>query len=172
MKGNGQQPAEKASVTRIQRGLEERAGWWGALLNLPLLWAAVAVIGCTWLMLPRIGTGPPDWQPGDVASFDLVIPEDATLPDEAATETARQEARASVIPVYDLEPRLRIELEDEIHILFAGCRDRMGATDDNATDLAAITDLRATESLMNVFGKTRGGSGRGCQQSISGPDRG
>ncbi len=151
MRANGKRPAEKASVTRIQRGLEDRAGWWGALLDLPLLWAAVAVIGCTWLMLPRIGIGPPDWQPGDVASFDLVIPDDTTLPDEAATETARQEARASVIPVYDLEPRLRIELENELRILFAGCRDRMGATDDKATDLAAITDLRATESLMKIL---------------------
>ena len=151
MRGNGKQPAENAPVTRIQRGLEERAGWWGVLLDLPLLWAAVAVIGCTWLMLPRIGAGPPDWQPGDVATFDLVIPYNATLPDHAATETARQEARTSVIPVYDLEPRLRIELEDELHILFAGCRDRMGATGDKASDLAAITDLRATESLMKIL---------------------
>ena len=151
MRGNGKQPAEKASVTRIQRGLEEGAGWWGALLDYPVLWAAVAVIGCTWLMLPRVGTGPPDWQPGDVATFDLVIPYDSTLPDEAATETARQEARTSVIPVYDLEPRLRIELENELRILFSGCRDRMGATGDEIANLEAITDLRATESVMRIL---------------------
>jgi putative nucleotidyltransferase with HDIG domain len=151
MRGNGKQPAEKASVTRIQRGLEEGAGWWGELLGYPVLWAAVAVIGCTWLMLPRIGTGPPDWQPGDVATFDLVIPYDATLPDEVATETARQEARTSVVPVYDLEPRLRMELENELRILFAGCRDRMGATGDQVANLEAITDLRATESVMRIL---------------------
>ena len=151
MRGNGKQPAEKTSVTRIQRGLEEGAGWWGALLDHPILWAAVAVIGSTWLMLPSVGTGPPDWRPGDVATFDLVIPFNATLPDQAATETARREARASVIPVYDLEPRLRIELENELRILFAGCRDRMEATGDEVANLEAITDLRATESVMRIL---------------------
>jgi hypothetical protein len=151
MRGNGKQPVEKASVTRIQRGLEDRAGWWDALLDRPVLWAVIAIIGCTWLMLPKVGIGRPDWQPGDVASFDLVIPYDSTLPDEAATETARQEARAAVIPVYDLEPRLRIELEHELRILFAACRDRMGATGDEVADLAAITDLRATQSVMRIL---------------------
>jgi hypothetical protein len=86
MKGNGNQAAEKAPVSRIQRGLEDRAGWWDALLDRPVLWAVIAIIGCTWLMLPKAGIGPPDWQPGDVASFDLVIPYDSTLPDAAATE--------------------------------------------------------------------------------------
>jgi putative nucleotidyltransferase with HDIG domain len=149
--GNGKQSVEKTSVTRIQRGLEDRAGWWDALLDRPVLWAVITIIGCTWLMLPKVGIGPPDWQPGDVASFDLVIPYDSTLPDEAATETARQEARAAVIPVYDLEPRLRIELENELHILFAACRDRMGTIGDEVADLAAITDLRATESMMRIL---------------------
>jgi membrane-associated HD superfamily phosphohydrolase len=93
----------------------------------------------------------PDWQLGDVATFDLVIPFDVTLPDDAATETARQEARTSVIPVYDLEPRLRIELENELRILFAGCRDRMEANGDEVANLEAITDLRATESVMRIL---------------------
>jgi len=152
MKNDGKPQAEtRTSATRIQRGLEERAGWWDGLLAYPVLWAIVAIIGCSWLIMPRVGTGPPEWRPGDVATFDLVIPFDTTLPDEAATKVAREEARRSVIPVYDLEPRLRMELEDQLHILFAACRDRLQATDEEVASPEAITDLRETESVMRII---------------------
>ena len=152
MKHSGRPPGEtKTSATRIQRGLEERAGWWDGLLAHPALWAIVAIVGCSWLIMPRVGSGPPEWQPGDVASFDLVIPFDTTLPDDAATEVAREEARRSVLPVYDLEPRLRLELEDQLHILFAACRDQLQATEEEVVSLAAITDLRETESVMRIL---------------------
>ncbi len=152
VKGSGPSQAEqRSSATRIQRGLEEGAGWWDSLLGLPLLWAFIAVMGCTWLVLPRIGGGPPDWQPGDVAGFDLVIPFDITLPDEAATEAARQEARVSVYPVYDLEPRVRVELEDELRVLFAGCRDRQQGEEEGIANLEAITDLRDTEEVLRIL---------------------
>jgi len=151
VRGNGKRPVDRVSVTRIQRGLEERAGWWDHVLQRPALWFVIAVVGCTWLVLPRVGVGSPDWQPGDVAAFDLVIPYDVTLPDDTATEIARQEARASVIPVYDLEPRLRLELENELHVLFAGCRDRMNPAGGEVTDLEAITDLRETGKVMRIL---------------------
>jgi putative nucleotidyltransferase with HDIG domain len=148
---NSQQPAEgKGSATRIARGLEEGASWWDGLLELPVLWALVAIVGCTWLVLPRVGTGAPNWQPGEVATFDLVIPVDTTLPDEVATRAAREEAAASILPVYDLEPRLRLELQDELHILFEGCRERQNAGEEEIADLEAITDLRATKSVLRI----------------------
>ena len=152
MKKNGQQQAEgRSSTTRIERGLEEGASWWDGLLGSPVLWAVIAIVGCTWLVLPRVGSGPPDWQPGEVASFDLVIPVDTTLPDEAATRAAREEAAASVLPVYDFEPRLRLELEDELHILFGGCRERQETGEKEAANLEAITDLRATEAMLRIL---------------------
>ena len=151
MKNNGNNQAEgRRSNTRIKRGLEEGASWWDRVLNLPVLWAVIAIIGCTWLVNPRVGSGPPDWQPGEVASFDLVIPVDITLPDEAATRAAREEATASVLPVYDLEPRLKIELQNELHILFEGCRARQDGGDE-IVNLGSITDLRATEELLRIL---------------------
>ena len=111
MKANGNSQSEsKTSTTRIQRGLEERGGWWERLLDRPLLWAVMTIAACTVLVLPRVGSGPPEWQPGEVAAFDFVMAFDVSLPDEVATESARGEARESVLPIYDLEPRLRIEL--------------------------------------------------------------
>jgi putative nucleotidyltransferase with HDIG domain len=149
---NSQPSAESRSTgTRIERGLEEGASWWDGLLGLPVLWAVVAIVGCTWLVLPRVGSGPPDWEPGEVASFDLVIPVDITLPDEAATRAAREEASASVPPVYDLEPRLRVELEEELHILFEGCRAQQGAGDKEVVDLEAVTDLRETGTFLRIL---------------------
>jgi putative nucleotidyltransferase with HDIG domain len=151
-KPNNQQSTEsRSSATRIARGLEEGVSWWDGLLGLPVLWAAIVIVGCTWLVLPRVGSGPPDWEPGEVASFDLVIPVDVTLPDEAATRKAREEAAASVPPVYDLEPRLRLELEEELHILFEGCRAQQGAGDEEVVDLEAITDLRESGQFLRIL---------------------
>ena len=89
MKSNGkQQPEARTSVTRIQRGLEERAGWWDGLLDHVFLWAVVAIVGCTWLMLPRVGSGPPDWQPEDVAEFRDVSIHDEGLPRPSTNSSA------------------------------------------------------------------------------------
>ncbi len=152
MKNNGNGQAEpKASTTRIQRGLEERVGWWQRLLDQPFLWAFVAITLCTVLVLPRVGSGPPEWQPGDVATFDLVIPSDVLLPDDVATEAARGEARDSVLPVYDLEPRLKLELQEQVHILFAVCREQLSTGAETIIDLEAMTDLVGTEPLIRIL---------------------
>ncbi len=152
MKANGSNRLEtRNAASRIQRGLEERAGWWDRLLERPLLWALLAVFGCAWLALPRAGGGLPEWLPGDVASFDLVVPHDLTLPDERATEAVRQEARAAVIPVYDLEPRLRVEAEDELRIAFEACRDRLSSGGDEVTTISALSSLRFTDAILNVL---------------------
>jgi putative nucleotidyltransferase with HDIG domain len=121
------------------------------LLERPALWAVLTTAACIVMVLPRVGGGPPDWQPGDVAGFDLVVPYDLTLPDEAATEAVRAEARASVRPVYDLEPRLRVGLEEEIRILFSACRSQLETDDNELVDLGALTDLRVGESMYEVM---------------------
>ena len=55
-------------MSRIQRGLEERGGWWNRLLDRPDLWALVAVVGCTWLVMPRTTARLPVWEPGEGAT--------------------------------------------------------------------------------------------------------
>lgn len=152
MSRNSGRQTDSRTPTRIQRGLQERAGWWDRLLSRPLLWAVVAVVGCSWLVLPRIGGGLPEWLPGEVATFDVLVPRDLSLPDEAATEAVREEARASVRPLYDFEPRLRVELEDELHILFEACRERLEVgEDEEMAPLAAMTDLQVSEPMLRVL---------------------
>lgn len=152
MSGPNKTPAEpRSSQTRIQRGLEDRVGWWDLLLERPLWWSLPVIVGCVLLVVPRLGSGLPDWQPGDVASFDLVIPSDTSLPDESATRAAREEARASVVPVYDLEPRLQVELEEQLHMLFVICRDRLVAPADEIASPRAITELAGTERVLRIL---------------------
>ena len=58
-----------------------------------------------------------------------------TLPDEEATESVREEARAAVQPVYDLEPRLEVEMVDGLRTLFAACREQAEADELGEIDL-------------------------------------
>jgi len=144
--------AESRPANRIQRGLDERAGFWGSLLDMPLLWAVLAAIGCSLMLMPRIGRYLPEWDPGDVATTDVVVPFDLTLPDETATEAVREEARLAVLPVYDFEPRLQIELVEGVGLLFTACRS--GLVGD---ELAAATDLRTVEPLIKILESSKCG---------------
>ncbi len=152
----------KTAASRIARGLEKRVGWWDQLLDRPILWALVALVGSSLLVLPRVGSGPPDWQPGDVASFDLVIPSDISLPDEVATEAAREEARASVVPVYDMEPRLRVDFEDQLHIFFAACREGLENDRIEVPGAGALTDFVETAPMLLILDSA------GCSEKLEG----
>ncbi len=146
MKNGARSRADSRPLTRIQRGLEERSNLWGRLLGQPLLWAVVAVVACSLLLMPRVGRYLPEWDRGEVATQDVVVPYDLTLPDEAATEALREEARAAVLPVYDLEPRLQLELAEGIGQLFSACRAGTAAG-----ELAAASGLLVPEPMLVVL---------------------
>jgi putative nucleotidyltransferase with HDIG domain len=139
------------STSRIQRGLEDSGGLWKRLLDMPVMWALLAVAVITVAVLPRIDTDVPTWAVGDVASFDVIVPRDLSLPDEAATAAARAEARAAVLPVFDFEPRIRTDLANEIRELFAGCRLWLGDPGSSLSDLADATVLSIDQSMVNVI---------------------
>ena len=142
------------SASRIQRGLEDRSGLWKTLLEMPVIWAAVAVVVITAAVLPRVETDVPIWSVGDVASYDVVIPRDLSLPDEAATATARAEARAAVLPVYDFEPRIRTDLANELRELFAVCRLWLDDPSSSVGDLADATVLAIDPAMANVVAES------------------
>lgn len=121
MKQNRSQHDSRA-MDRIQRGLQERSGWWDSLLNKPLLWASLTIVLLTGLILPRAGSLLPEWEPGQVATYDVLMPMDLSVPDPDATEAMKETARQNVLPVYDYEPRAQVELSEEISKLFAECR--------------------------------------------------
>jgi putative nucleotidyltransferase with HDIG domain len=117
--------SEIRAATRIERGLAERAGFWSRLLGYPLLWALLTIVACSWFLMARPDDNLPRWQQGELAAYDVMVPRDLTVPDEAATEAVREEARARVLPVYDFEPRLRIDLVEDLRVVFKACRTQM-----------------------------------------------
>ncbi|MEE4271648.1 MAG: HDIG domain-containing metalloprotein [Thermoanaerobaculales bacterium] len=142
------------SSSRIMRGLERRGGIWERLLDMPVAWAALTVVVCTSLLVPRLDTDVPTWPAGEVATYDVVIPRDLSLPDEAATTEARVEAREAVLPVFDVEPRIRRELATEIQEVFAVCR--LWLADDTATmdDLSGATVLAIDPAMTTVLAES------------------
>lgn len=112
----------RAGGSRIQKGLAERSSLWDRVLEWPLMWGALAVIACTFLLVPRVGSVLPTWNEGDVATFDVMMPSDVSVRDWKATEQAREQARAEVLPVYDYEARHRVEMVDGISTIFTECR--------------------------------------------------
>lgn len=141
---------DSRTMDRIQRGLQERSGWWDALLNKPLLWAAFTVVLLTAAILPRTGSLLPDWEPGQVATYDILMPRDLSVPDPEATEAMRVTARENVLPVYDYEPRAQVELSDEISQLFQECRALRKETDPGGTPQKK-SDLTLEESMIQVL---------------------
>jgi len=142
------------STSRIRRGLEERGGLWDRVLEMPVAWATLAVVICTVLLMPRLDTDVPTWHAGDVAAFDVVVPRDLSLPDEAATAAARAEARAAVLPVFDYEPRIIDELSNEIAEVFAVCRIWLADETTTARDLADATVLVIEPAMSSVLAES------------------
>ncbi len=139
-------------VGRIQRGLEVRAGWWDRVVELPLVWGALAVVVCTWLLLPSSEIEVQQWRAGEIAAYDVVMPSDVTLPDETATEALRTEARTSVPPVYDLEPRLADGLIQGVHRMMSTCRDQVAENGKiDGEDLSAASDLVVQPAAVRVL---------------------
>ncbi len=147
----GQQtPRRRRAATRIERGLEDRSGLWQWLLDRPLLWAMLAVVGCTWAVMPRLGSTLPQWAPGEVATFDVIVPREVTVRDEVATEAVREEARSAVLPVYEMEPRLELELVARIAGLFDSCRELRDGDGLDSGRLAGASDLRLDDAMLSI----------------------
>ena len=68
----------------------------------------------------------PRYQPGDIARTDIVIPMDALIEDETATETRRAEARARAAPVYRFNPALQEDRISRLRAAFARSRTLLG----------------------------------------------
>ncbi|HHQ49537.1 MAG TPA: hypothetical protein ENK19_11735, partial [Acidobacteria bacterium] len=68
--------ARKRATNGIEKALEVRAGWWDRIMDQVVVWAGLTVLVCTWLVMPRTVGRLPDWNPGDVATFDVVVQRD------------------------------------------------------------------------------------------------
>ncbi len=140
------------AVSRIQKGLDERSSWWDKILDVPWVWAALTILVCGAFLLPSAGGLLPDWAPGDLATYDILLPMDITVPDPAATEAMRVEAREAVRPVYDYEPRQQAEIVSQISAVFQACR--AAVEDGGEREWSAESDLNFEREMVSIITKS------------------
>ena len=68
----------------------------------------------------------PLYRPGDIARADIIIPMDAVIEDEAATQARRAEAKAKALPVYRYNPSLQDDQASRLKAAFARSRALLG----------------------------------------------
>ena len=70
----------------------------------------------------------PLYRPGDIARADIIIPMDAVIEDETATQARRAEAKAKALPVYRYNPSLPDDRASRLKAAFARSRALLGKT--------------------------------------------
>ena len=68
----------------------------------------------------------PLYRPGDIARADIIIPMDAFIEDEVATQARRAEAKAKALPVYRYNPSLQVDQASRLKAAFARSRVVLG----------------------------------------------
>lgn len=68
----------------------------------------------------------PVYQPGDIARADIIIPVDALMEDEKATQIRRAEVRARALPVYRFHPALQDDQSSRLKAAFDQSRALLG----------------------------------------------
>ncbi|HVS65706.1 MAG TPA: HDIG domain-containing protein [Thermoanaerobaculia bacterium] len=104
------------------RPLPVRAAW-ERLLERGPVWVVVFVMVGMWVLAPDRLFQRRDVSAGQIANRDYVAPRDLLIPDELTTEDKRARARESVLPVYDFDESLALQVEDQVTRLFARGRE-------------------------------------------------
>ncbi|MES1246036.1 MAG: HDIG domain-containing metalloprotein [Acidobacteriota bacterium] len=101
----------------IRRRMRESRPWVRAL-ETPALWVSLFVILGTWALMPGAFLFWARAVPGSVASRDYVASRDLLVSDEDATHAKQEEARQSVLPVYDYDPGVIADFGKRLDALF------------------------------------------------------
>jgi len=113
------------------------------LLAQTWLWLAVFLAGALVLVGSWVPRAYPELEAGDVATQDIVVERDVTVPDPESTEQKRQRASLEVLPVYLLDRDVENEVLAKLDAAFAAGRE---ADDSKAEPLA--------ETLSTAVGAT------------------
>ncbi len=71
---------------------------------------------------------PADLIEGEIATSDIIAPEDLTIEDTETTEKRRNAAAAAVLPVYDFDPNVFLNTEEQIRGIFRSGREWLKQT--------------------------------------------
>jgi len=126
------------------------------LLAQPWIWFSVLIVGATVLVGSWHPRTYPELQPGDVATQDIVIERDVTIPDPESTEQKRQRASLEVLPVYLLDRSVEDEIGARVDAMFAAGRQASGVSaDDLVAALSEAAGAKVTASEASTLRRAR-----------------
>ncbi len=137
----------RAAVTQAnERWLLRLRDGWQRLLGVPAIWLALLLLLGTWSLTPGSFSFAPRALPGTIASHDYVAPRDLLILDEEASREKQQRARDAVLQVYDLDPGVLAERDQQVEGFFNRGRRLLarageGEEDGPARDAAVAAEL-------------------------------
>ena len=150
-----QGPADRATEPGrwLERTSRACGTAWQRVLQLDTVWAGLFVLVGLWVLLPAQTFFSSRVEAGEIASRAFVASRDLLEEDGEKTLAEQDNARASVLPVYDFEPAIARDLENEMMQLFevgrASLLDELGVEE---IDSAQSEDNdQAPTSLLSEF---------------------
>jgi len=164
---------KKANTTLTKK--EEKPKPWKKLIERPFVFLLIFVIILSYLIsyLPSKSLMQPEV--GEIASNDIIAPDDLTIEDRETTEKRKRDAEQAILPVYEYDQNVFLNTEEKIREFFDSGRewieipvtaDRIEEFQQASLDKFAIeistSDLNALirakfaanieESLINLIG--------------------
>lgn len=124
---------ESTRSTPRRRG-QDRLSLWQRTLENRALWSALLLIVGGILLMPRESLFVTTLDEGEIASRDYLAGREVMVPDETATQRQREQARSSVLPLYDHDPQLRAKKDEQLQRLFQKGRELVQLSTDSGPD--------------------------------------
>lgn len=136
--------------SRAMRGWIERTEFFGRLSGNTNFQRAMIAIGCAVILAlvlsPSFRPSPREYDVGDIALKDISATGDLLVEDKASTEKRRHDAADLVLPVYDYDPTVLQEVEDNVTQAFALLGDLL-APDNQPAESRETTRQQIEEKL-------------------------
>lgn len=128
---------------------------WNRVLGFEALWVGLFVVAGFWVLLPKGVLFAPRVEAGEIATRAYAATRDLLEEDTETTAEKQQAARDAVLPVYDFEPGVETELENELLQLFevgrASGLSKKGAPAAALEQLLSASQLQTTEEQIKVL---------------------
>lgn len=111
-------PAKKKAAPPSPPTKEKKPDFWQKLVSNPFLFVFLFVMTLAYFISYLPSKSLPVPEEGEIASSDIVAPEDLTIEDKEATEKRKNEAVEAVFPVYRLDQNVFLNTEDKIREFF------------------------------------------------------
>ena len=137
---------------RVKKSWIERTEFAGGLFGNGNFQRVMIAIGCAVIVAlvlsPTFRPSPKEYNVGDIALRDISATRDLLVEDEASTEKRRQDAADMVLPVYDYDPNVLQEVEDNVTQAFAILGDLITA--DHQASESRETERRQIEEKLGI----------------------